>query len=212
MLKSKISGAENVPNLNSSWEFNSLIKTRTFYFFKTSFAVKLSDVVPLELLISSCSQFWSRVGGLLHTKKPFFNNVFQWRYWPRIYIMLWMCLKLHKSFVVCRYRVCVHLSPECGASPVERIHPLDVITKRSVLCWMWCQSKGQGLSRTPNDHPAEGRESLKEVRTARRPIWKHPPLSSSLGFESWMSARPRKLQQTLNVRKWRKQQVCRNPN
>lgn len=59
MLKSKISGAENVPNLN---------------FFKTSFAVKLSDVVPLELLISSCSQFWSRVGGLLHFMKPFFTS------------------------------------------------------------------------------------------------------------------------------------------
>ena len=53
MLNSAMSGAENVPNLNLSEEFNSLIKTRPFYFFKTSFAVKLSDIslgiVPLEL-------------------------------------------------------------------------------------------------------------------------------------------------------------------
>ena len=42
------------------------------------------------------------------------------------------------ALVVCRYCVCVYFSPECGASPVERIHPLEMITRGSVLCWMWC--------------------------------------------------------------------------
>lgn len=121
----------------------------------------------------------------------------------------------------------------CDWSYTSRLLSVDIQTA-STLSWEWSECRGK-ISSFGQDYkkkvfcPGCGakvkvRDSLEYlmiIRWREEKAWSRSEPTGdqsqnisrclwSLRFESLMSARPRKLQQTMDVRKWRRQQVYRN--